>query len=183
MGKMERHDSRITPGKLELSIPAAPIDLRLQVNGVEHRESVPPTEKLSQFLRARLGLTGLKTGCGEGECGACTVLLDDQPVNSCLVYAFQVTGRRITTIEGLQDSDGMLSPLQQAFLDHGAVQCGYCTPGMVLASEGLLRRNPNPDDSEIRQALAGNICRCTGFLGIIEAVKSIASTGNTDVSP
>ncbi len=178
MGKMEQHDSRITSGKLELSFPAAPIDLRLQVNGVEYRDSVPATEKLSQFLRTRLGLTGLKTGCGEGECGACTVLLDDQPVNSCLVFAFQVAGRRITTIEGLQDADGMLSPLQQAFLDHGAVQCGYCTPGMVLASEGLLRRNPNPDDTEIRQALAGNICRCTGFLSIIEAVKSVASPGN-----
>ncbi|MCP4236202.1 MAG: (2Fe-2S)-binding protein, partial [Aestuariibacter sp.] len=126
------------------------------------------------FLRNQLGLTGLKVGCGEGECGACTVLLDDEPVNACLVLAFQAAGRRITTIEGLTGPDGTLSALQKSFIEHGAVQCGYCSAGMVLASEGLLRRNPSPDDSEIRNALAGNICRCTGFLSIIEAVKALA---------
>jgi carbon-monoxide dehydrogenase small subunit len=182
MGKMEQYGIHISAKKSELSIPTAPICLKLQVNGVEYRRNVLATQTLSQFLRDTLGLTGVKLGCGEGECGACTVLVDDQPVNSCLVFAFQVAGRRITTIEGLQNADGMLSPLQQAFLDHGAVQCGYCTPGMVLASEGLLRRNPNPDDTEIRRALAGNICRCTGFLSIVEAVKSVASPGNADIS-
>ncbi len=145
-----------------------------EVNGVKYQQDVPAGETLSHFLRYRLGLTGLKVGCGEGECGACTVLLDDEPVNACLVLAFQAGGKRITTIEGLEAPDGTLSPLQQAFLDHGAVQCGYCTAGMVLVSEGLLRRNPAPDDNEIRNALAGNICRCTGFLSIIDAVKSVA---------
>jgi aerobic-type carbon monoxide dehydrogenase small subunit (CoxS/CutS family) len=175
MSKMEQYDTYITGEKLALSIPTAPICLKLHVNGVEYRRNVLATETLSQFLRNRLGLTGVKIGCGEGECGACTVLIDDQPVNSCLILAFQVEGSRITTIEGLEKADGSLSPLQQAFLDHGAVQCGYCTPGMILASEALLRGNPDPDDAEICHALAGNICRCTGFLGIVKAVKSIAS--------
>ncbi len=145
-----------------------------EVNGVKYQQTVPAHETLAHFLRNRLGLTGLKIGCGEGECGACTVLIDGEPVNACLMLAFQAEGRQITTIEGLEKSDGRLSALQQAFVDHGAVQCGYCTAGMVLASEGLLRRNPNPDESEIREALAGNLCRCTGFLGIIDAVKSVA---------
>jgi carbon-monoxide dehydrogenase small subunit len=175
MSKMEQYYAHINANKLQLSIPTC---LKLQVNGVEYQRNVLATETLSQFLRNRLGLTGVKIGCGEGECGACTVLVDDQPVNSCLILAFQVEGSRITTIEGLEKADGSLSPLQQAFLDHGAVQCGYCTPGMVLASEALLRRNRNPDDTEIRQALAGNICRCTGFLNIIKAVKSITSSAN-----
>ncbi len=155
--------------------------IKLRINGVEYQHCTTATETLSHFLRQALGLTGVKVGCGEGECGACTVLMDDQPVNSCLVLAFQAEGSEITTIEGLEGTDGALSPLQQAFLDHGAVQCGYCTPGMVLASEGLLRRNPNPDDAEIRKALAGNICRCTGFLNIIKAVKSVASPDGTPV--
>ncbi|MCP4494246.1 MAG: (2Fe-2S)-binding protein [Gammaproteobacteria bacterium] len=146
-----------------------------EVNAVKYQQDVPADETLSHFLRNQLGLTGLKVGCGEGECGACTVLLDDEPVNACLVLAFQAAGRRITTIEGLTNSDGTLSALQKSFIEHGAVQCGYCTAGMVLASEGLLRRNTAPNDSEIRHALAGNICRCTGFLSIIEAVKAVAS--------
>ncbi len=175
MRKMEQYDNHITARWLELPIPVAASAVTLQVNGVEYQHDVPATETLAQYLRNRLGLTGLKTGCGEGECGACTVLIDDQVVNSCLVLAFQVGGMQITTIEGLECADGKLSELQQAFIDHGAIQCGYCIPGMVIASEGLLRQNPNPDDAEIRRALAGNICRCTGFLNIIKAVKSAAS--------
>ncbi|MCP4433475.1 MAG: (2Fe-2S)-binding protein [Gammaproteobacteria bacterium] len=172
---MEQHDAQVTSGRLELPVPGVSPSITFQVNGVEYQHAAPTTETLAQYLRNRLGLTGLKTGCGEGECGACTVLIDDQPVNSCLVLAFQVEGMRITTIEGLENADGTLSALQQAFIDHGAIQCGYCIPGMVIASEGLLRRNPAPEDTEIRRALAGNICRCTGFLNIIKAVKSVAS--------
>ena len=177
MSKMEQYDAHVTARRLELPVPGVPSGITLQVNGEECQHTAPATETLTQFLRNRLGLTGLKTGCGEGECGACTVLINDQPVNSCLVLAFQVEGRRITTIEGLENADGTLSALQQAFIDYGAVQCGYCIPGMVIASEGLLRRNSTPDDTEIRRALAGNICRCTGFLNIIKAVKSVASAG------
>ncbi len=182
MGKMGQQHTYITDRKVELSISEGPKYLKLLINGVEYQRNVQATETLAYFLRDLAGLTGVKIGCGEGECGACTVLLDDQPVNSCLVMAFQVEGRKITTIEGLETADGQPSPLQRAFLDHGAIQCGYCTPGMVLASEGLLRRNPNPNDSEIRQALAGNICRCTGFVNIIEAVKSVASPANAEIS-
>ncbi len=151
--------------------------ITLYVNETAYQHEVGALETLSFVLREILGLTGLKEGCGEGECGACTILIDNQPVNSCLVLAFQAHGKRITTIEGLERDDGTPSPLQQAFLDHGAVQCGYCIPGMVLAGEGLLRKNPNPCESEIRHALAGNICRCSGFLNIIKAIKSIASVG------
>ncbi len=153
----------------------------LQINGVEYRDYTTATKTLSQFLRETAGLTGVKTGCNEGECGACTVLVDNKPINSCLILAFQAEGRQIITIEGLLGADGTLSPLQQAFLDYGAVQCGYCTPGMILAAEGLLREIPNPDDREIRRALAGNICRCSGFLNIIKAVKSVASQTDTPV--
>ncbi len=154
MSIIEQHDPYITDQRLELLRPKFPIDIKLRVNGVEFQHNAQATETLAQFLRNTLGLTGTKIGCGEGECGACTVLVDDQPVNSCLFLAFQADGRRITTIEGLQKTNGALSTLQQAFLDHGAVQCGYCIPGMVVASEGLLRRNPNPDEAEIRHALA-----------------------------
>jgi carbon-monoxide dehydrogenase small subunit len=145
----------------------------LFVNGRAWRGDVPPIERLSASLRERLRLTGLKEGCREGECGACTVLLDGKPVASCLVLAFQAQGARITTIEGLA-TDGALDPLQQAFIDHGAVQCGYCTPGMIMAAKGLLESNPAPTETDIRDALAGNLCRCTGYLHIVEAVQSVA---------
>jgi aerobic-type carbon monoxide dehydrogenase small subunit (CoxS/CutS family) len=129
---------------------------------------------LSAFLRDRLDLTGLKEGCKEGECGACTVLLDGKPVNSCLILAFQTDGCEIVTIEGLGNPDGTNAPLQEAFVAHGAVQCGYCTPGMVAAAEGLLRENTNPTAQDIRHGLAGNLCRCTGYQTIVDAVAAEA---------
>jgi carbon-monoxide dehydrogenase small subunit len=146
----------------------------LSVNGMEWRGDVRATHRLSEVLRERLGLTGLKEGCREGECGACTVLLDGEPVVSCLLLAFQAHGRRIMTIEGLE-KEGALDPLQQAFIDHGAVQCGYCTPGMIMAAKGLLHRNRTPTEADIRDALAGNLCRCTGYLHIVEAVQAVAA--------
>jgi aerobic-type carbon monoxide dehydrogenase small subunit (CoxS/CutS family) len=146
--------------------------ISLQVNGRAVETEVSAVSRLSGFLRDVLRLTGVKEGCCEGECGACTVLLDGQPVNSCLMLAFQAAGREVTTVEGLGGSSG----LQDAFLQLGAVQCGYCTPGMLVAAEGLLRANPRPTEPEIRHALAGNICRCTGFETIVQAVAA-ASLG------
>ncbi len=150
-------------------------EITLHVNNQDHVLKVAASDRLSGVLRQSLGLTGLKEGCLEGECGACTVLIDGESVNSCLVLAFQVQGKRIVTVEGLETPDGRLSRLQQAFLEKGAVQCGYCTPGMVLAAQGLLNHNPCPDEAEIRHALAGNLCRCTGFQSIVQAVLSVAS--------
>jgi carbon-monoxide dehydrogenase small subunit len=153
--------------------------ITLRVNGREHQVEVGPQLRLSAFLRERLQLTGLKEGCREGECGACTVLLDGEPVNACLVLAFQADGRELVTIEGLADADGRLSDLQNAFVEHGAVQCGFCTPGMVMAAAGLLRSKPKPASDEIRQALAGNICRCTGYVTIVKAVQAAAEAEDT----
>ena len=141
------------------------MELRLQVNGRERRVEASPTARLSTVLREGLGLTGVKEGCCEGECGACTILIDGEPVVSCLMLAMQAEGRAITTIEGIEAPG-----LQDAFLAAGAVQCGYCTPGMIVAAEGLLRSTPAPSRNEIRHALAGNLCRCTGFETIVDAV-------------
>ena len=157
--------------------------ITLTVNGSSRIGDVDPKCRLSHFLREAFDLTGIKEGCCEGECGACTVLLDGKPVNSCLMLAFQAGGCSITTIEGLAGNDGGMSALQQAFVDHGAVQCGYCTPGMILAAEGLLRENSNPDEAQIRHGLAGNICRCTGFLNIVRAVRSQASGALAETAP
>jgi aerobic carbon-monoxide dehydrogenase small subunit len=123
------------------------------------------------LLRGPLGLTGTKEGCGRGECGACTILLDDEPVNACLVYAAKLEGRRVETIEGVAGKDGRLHPIQEAFLEEGAVQCGYCTPGMVLATKALLKKTPHPEVTEIEEALSGNFCRCTGYGKIVKAVQ------------
>jgi len=148
--------------------------ISVSVNGTERAADVDPRLRLSEFLRQQLDLTGLKEGCREGECGACTVLLDGQPVNSCLVLAFQADRCAIVTIEGLSSADGVPSPLQQAFITHGGVQCGYCTPGMVMAAEGLLRADAAPSEAAIRHGLAGNLCRCTGYQTIVEAVAAEA---------
>jgi carbon-monoxide dehydrogenase small subunit len=150
------------------------IKISLQVNGRWRELEVEPQETLSQVLRERLGLTGVKVGCEAGECGACTVLLDGVPIVSCLFLAVWADGRSILTIEGLAHPDGTLHPLQEAFLEAGAVQCGYCTPGMILTAKALLDRNPHPSRAETREALAGNLCRCTGYKKIVDAVELAA---------
>ncbi|MBK7398999.1 MAG: (2Fe-2S)-binding protein [Myxococcales bacterium] len=137
-----------------------------------HEVEASPTARLLDVLRGPLGLTGTKEGCGEGECGSCTILLDGLPVNACLVLAGQAEGAEILTVEGL--AAGQLAPLQQCFVDDGGAQCGICTPGMLIAAEALLRRNKAPDDAEIREAIAGNICRCTGYQRIVDAIKHAA---------
>ncbi|MBN9039244.1 MAG: (2Fe-2S)-binding protein [Rhizobiales bacterium] len=146
----------------------------LNVNGRSVSVTGDPTARLSHVLRDELGLTGLKEGCLEGECGACTILVDGAPVHACLMLAFQAQGREIVTVEGT-DRDGLRAGLQAAFVAGGAVQCGYCTPGMVMAAEGLLKANPAPSTDEIRHALAGNICRCTGHDSIVRAVAAEAA--------
>ncbi|MCL5265358.1 MAG: (2Fe-2S)-binding protein [Chloroflexi bacterium] len=146
------------------------IDVAFNVNGEEYQLSVEPHRTLLEVLRNELDLTGTKEGCSEGECGACTVLVDGIPVNSCLFLAATANGKQITTIEGLV-KNGELHPLQQAFIDQGAVQCGYCTPGMLLTAKALLDIDPAPSDVEIKRAIAGNVCRCTGYVKIIEAIK------------
>jgi len=149
--------------------------IRLVVNGTEHSVEVQPSDLLVDVLRDTLRLTGTKKGCGTGECGACTVLLDGKPVNSCLLLAIRCEGRQITTIEGLGTPDS-LHILQKAFIENGAVQCGFCAPGMLLSAKALLDENPAPNEMDIRQGLAGNICRCTGYVKIVKAVSSAART-------
>jgi carbon-monoxide dehydrogenase small subunit len=145
------------------------ITVRLTVNGITHDLEVYPMARLLDVLREQLRLTGTKEGCGEGECGACTILLNGEIVNSCLVPIAQVDGAEITTIEGVAVGDRLHS-VQQAFVEHGGAQCGICTPGMVLAAVDLLSRNPQPTDDDIRVGLAGNLCRCTGYMKIFESV-------------
>ena len=146
----------------------------IKVNGHSHSLDVRPETSLLQLLRGELGMTGTKHGCDGGECGACTVLVDGLPLNSCLVLALSVRGREITTIEGLA-SEGKLHPLQQAFVEHGVLQCGFCGPGMILSAKALLEETPSPNPDEVRRALAGNLCRCTGYVGVVEAVMDAAA--------
>lgn len=150
-------------------------ELTLRVNGVSHKVEVEPKQTLLEVLRDELGLTGVKLGCEAGDCGVCTVLVDGKVVNSCLMLALQGRGKEITTIEGLR-GDG-LHPLQQAFIDHFAVQCGFCTPGMILSAKALLDENPHPSEEEVRVALSGNLCRCGGYIKIVEAVLAVSSKG------
>ncbi len=150
------------------------VNLVFQLNGREVAVTVPPETLLVDLLREVLGLKGTKIGCREGECGACTVLLDGNPVNSCIVPALKVGGRSVVTIEGLSGEDGSLAPLQQAFIDQGAVQCGYCTPGMILNAKALLDQTPRPDETEIRKAISGVLCRCTGYHKIVKAIQTAA---------
>jgi carbon-monoxide dehydrogenase small subunit len=149
--------------------------LTMTLNGEEVTVEVKPSAMLVEVLRDQLELTGTKVACGEGECGACTVLLDGKPVNSCLVPALKAQGREVMTIEGLAPL-GDLHPLQKAFVEHGAVQCGYCTPGMLMSAKALLDHNPNPTEDEVRLSISGNLCRCTGYAKIVEAILD-ASTG------
>ena len=148
--------------------------LTMTVNGNEIDVAVTPNTTLLEVLRDDLGFTGVKEGCSEGVCGACTVLMDGAPIRSCLTLALEAEGASITTIEGLA-SGGQLHPIQQAFIDQGAVQCGFCTPGMILSSKALLDRSPHPTDEEIKTALTGNFCRCTGYKKILDAVRSVAT--------
>jgi aerobic carbon-monoxide dehydrogenase small subunit len=146
------------------------VTLRFTLNDAPVEVDAPGSRRLLDVLREELRLTGTKEGCGEGECGACSVLIDEQVVNSCLVAAGQVDGCSVVTVEGLALPDGKLSPLQRAFVERGAAQCGICTPGMLLAAHALLRDNPSPSADDVRVALAGNLCRCTGYTKIIDAV-------------
>jgi carbon-monoxide dehydrogenase small subunit len=149
--------------------------IQLKVNGEEYEVAVAPNRTLLEVLRDDLYLTGTKEGCGEGACGTCTVLLDGKPVRSCLTLAIEVQGREITTIEGLA-SMGKLHPVQRAFVEYGAIQCGFCAPGMILTTKALLDENPNPTEQEARQAISGNVCRCTGYAKIVEAMLKAAET-------
>ena len=146
--------------------------IHMTINDKEYEVAVQPNETLVDMLRYELRLTGTKKGCGTGDCGSCTVIMDGKPVNSCLVLAAQANGSKITTIEGLESEEG-LHPIQKAFVEKGAIQCGFCSPGMILSSKNLLDKNPKPTEDEIRRALSGNLCRCTGYQKIIEAVKSV----------
>lgn len=145
--------------------------LVITVNEEVHEIAVKPNDTLLEVLREKLGLVGTKEGCGLGECGACTVLIDGRPMLSCLTLALDAFGRHITTIEGLAPGEG-LDPLQEAFVNHGAVQCGYCTPGMILTAKELLQREERPTAQQIREAIAGNLCRCTGYVKIVEAIQA-----------
>lgn len=146
--------------------------INLRVNGIEIERDIDPTKRLIDFLRDDLGLTGVKEGCSEGECGACTVIINKKAVASCAVLAGQVNGDEIITIEGLEES-GEMDTIQKAFIEKGAIQCGFCSPGMILSCKALLMEKPNPTDEEIKIAIEGNLCRCTGYIKIVEAVKSI----------
>jgi aerobic carbon-monoxide dehydrogenase small subunit len=150
------------------------VTVRVRVNGREYTESVPPRLLLSDFLRHRLGLTGTHVGCEHGVCGACTILLDGLTARSCLTLAVQADGCSITTVEGLAPSPDKLNPLQEAFRDNHGLQCGFCTPGMLITLTEFLRDNPNPTEQEVRIAISGNLCRCTGYQGIVAAALDAA---------
>ena len=150
------------------------MEIRFTLNGRSVTAEVEKRQTLLSLIRDRFYLTGTKYGCGTGDCGACKVLLDGEAVTSCNLPSYRVDGRSVVTIEGINGENGALHPVQQAFLDAGAVQCGFCTPGMVIQTIDLLNRNPDPDEEEIREALKGNICRCTGYVKIVQAVKNAA---------
>jgi carbon-monoxide dehydrogenase small subunit len=149
-------------------------EISFKVNGVPYVREVKPSQTLLELLRNELGLSGTKEGCGTGECGACTVLLDGKPVNSCLMLAIDAEGREVTTVEGLE-KEGKLHPLQEAFVEEGAVQCGFCTAGMLMAAKGLLEENPHPTEEQIRRGISGNLCRCTGYVRIVKAIQRAAA--------
>jgi carbon-monoxide dehydrogenase small subunit len=151
--------------------------IHITVNHTAHELTVEPHETLLEVIREKLGLTGTKAGCHVGDCGSCTVILDGETVNSCLVLAVQADGKDIITIEGLETLQGP-HPLQQAFVEKGAIQCGYCTPGMILSAKSLLDRNSRPTEEDVRRAISGNLCRCTGYQKIVEAVLSLSKRGS-----
>jgi carbon-monoxide dehydrogenase small subunit len=153
--------------------------IQLRINGDTYEVGVKPNEFLLEVLRDKLGLIGTKRGCDTGKCGACTVLLDGKAVRSCLILAISAKEKEIITIEGIAADDGTLHPLQKAFIEHGAVQCGFCTPGMIMFAKYFLEGTPNPTAEEIKEALLGNICRCTGYAKIIEAIQAASSEQET----
>jgi carbon-monoxide dehydrogenase small subunit len=155
------------------------VKVDLAVNGIERRVEVPSATTLAELLREHLGLTGTKIGCGRGDCGACTVLIDGEPANACLVFAAQCEGREVTTIEGLAGAGG-LSRVQRAFVEAGAVQCGFCTPGMVMSAQALLSSNPRPTRDEAAEAISGNLCRCTGYVKIVDAILRASEAGDAE---
>jgi carbon-monoxide dehydrogenase small subunit len=150
------------------------VEIRVTVNGTEHRSDVEPRVLLVDYLRNKLSLTGTHIGCDTSNCGACTVIVDGRPVKSCTMLAVQANGGSITTVEGLK-SDGNLDPIQQAFSDEHGLQCGFCTPGMMIVGKALLDDNPDPSDEDIRWAISGNICRCTGYMNIVESIRTAAA--------
>ena len=156
------------------------ISIAFTLNGDEVSAEVPTTWTLLQTLRDEFDLTGAKEGCGVGECGACTVIVDDQTVNACIYPVPEVDGRHVTTIEGLADKQGNLDPLQAAFLENNGVQCGFCTSGMIMSARSLLNENPKPSEDEIRGAISGNICRCTGYVQIVESIDLAAKKSVAD---
>ena len=155
-----------------MSAVASSLGITVTINGVEYEREVEARKLLIHFVRDDLDLTGSHIGCDTGNCGACSMILNGQLVKSCMLLAVQADGATIETVEGLAD-EGALTPLQQAFSDHHALQCGYCTPGMLMSATALLRENPSPSEEEIRKAIQGNICRCTGYVNIVEAIKSV----------
>jgi aerobic carbon-monoxide dehydrogenase small subunit len=152
--------------------PPAKMDVTLRVNGADHHVHVEPRKTLADTIREDCGLTGTHLGCEHGVCGACTVLLDGEPVRSCLMFAVQVADIPIRTVEGLEAADGLLHPLQQAFCDHHGLQCGFCTPGFLMLAAGVLEANPEIDEAGLRDALSSNLCRCTGYQNILKAVRA-----------
>jgi carbon-monoxide dehydrogenase small subunit len=156
------------------------VKISFKLNGRDMSVEVLPNTLLVDLLRDILGLKGTKVGCREGECGVCAVLLDGEAVNSCILPAAKVGGKSVVTIEGLVKEDGQLHPIQQAFISEGAVQCGFCTPGMIMNAKALLDKNPEPSDGEIRQGISGVLCRCTGYQKIVQAIKAASQAGNRE---
>ncbi|MEU1549258.1 (2Fe-2S)-binding protein [Nocardia sp. NPDC005745] len=154
------------------------VDIEVRINGALRRDRVPPRLTLADYLRDKCGLTGTHLGCEHGVCGACTVMLDGQAVRACLVFAVQADGAELTTVEGIAGPDGELSPVQAAFREKHGLQCGFCTPGFIVSATAFLRDNPDPSESEIREAISGNLCRCTGYQGIVRAVRAAADSMN-----
>jgi len=154
------------------------MEIETTINGKVHKLDIPPNWSLADVLRKKLGLIGVKLGCETGECGSCTVLLNGEPVNSCLMLGVEADGKEIQTIEGLAQ-DGKLHPLQEAFIGHGAIQCGFCTPGMILSTKAFLDKNPSPSEEAMRKALEGNLCRCTGYVKPMQAILSVVEKKRT----
>ncbi|MCC3331911.1 MULTISPECIES: (2Fe-2S)-binding protein [Nocardia] len=156
------------------------VDIEVRINGALRRDRVPPRLTLADYLREKCGLTGTHLGCEHGVCGACTIMLDGQAVRACLVFAVQADGAELTTVEGIAGPDGELSPVQAAFRAEHGLQCGFCTPGFIVSATAFLRDNPDPTETEIREGISGNLCRCTGYQGIVRAVRAAADSANAE---